>query len=219
MKYMRCQLQLSNSSFGRVFMMSVLMALLVCFATSVEAQKLVDPCPMPGVLSQQSPPDMATVQADIDILTLCVERARLLEAFDTLSKETSTTASLSGGGGSVVPNFNDDNFDIDDSDFSDFPDESSIDQILQDEGLSDLGEPVKVSKKTKEAPPIDTYTVSAINGNVEAGVVATLASPKGNMVRVKVGDVLDDGSVIQSVSVTGGVVALKNGVTKPLNWQ
>ncbi len=196
--------------------LAVALMVIVPFS-NVKAQMPVDPCPMPEALAKQSPPDMATVQADIDILTLCVERARLLGEFDTLAKDTEKSSPISGSGASsVVPNFENDNFDIDENDLSDFPDEASIDQILEEEGLSNLGEK-SMTKKKKIADKV--YAVQSINGNTDTGIVATLRSPDGHLVRVKVGDTLEDGSVVQSVSAIRGVGLLKQGVVSNLNWQ
>lgn len=202
------------------FMMSACAALFLMMApSSVQAQDAIDPCPMPEELAKQSPPDMATVQADIDILTLCVERARLLGEFDTLAEETrrGSGSPISGSSASsVVPNFEDDNFDLDEDALSDLPDEASINEILDEEGLADLGDKAQRTSKKKA---VKYHMVKAINGSAETGIMATVISPEGDSVRVKAGDTLTDGSVVQSISALNGVVVSKQGTTKTLEWQ
>ena len=113
----------------------------IFFSAHVLAQEIPDPCPMPEQLAKESPPDMATVQSDIDILKLCVERANLLKELNNLVVETRGKNEDDGGGlaltgnsgSSAANNFDQDNFEPVEADLFDLPDEEEPEDFVVEE--------------------------------------------------------------------------------------
>ena len=184
--------------------------------SAAQAQQIVDPCPVPEALAKKSPSDMAAVQADIDILTLCVRRAGLLsELNDLVTDDMLLPKTGSAAQDSIVPNFQDENFEPVDSDLFRLPDTEDESTALPDtsrQSMFDVEEEQEKKEEKKE------YKVIGINGNQASGVVARLRTPEGDVVQVKAGDVLNDGAQVQNVSIQGVTVVMQ-GTPKTLGWE
>lgn len=202
-----------NSFLKHPFLMTLIcLGVLGLSSVSSLAQEAPDPCPVPKTLAQESPPDMASVQADIDILSLCVERAKLLEQLNVLVQE------MDGSIPAVIP-----------SDLNSFDPLKAVDAELfelpkgTETNLPSKGaEPSKeiIIEEAPEAVPVQTeaWLVRKIGGNQTDGIQAELKNIDGGIVRVKKGDTLLDGHYVRDVSIMG-VVLEKAGKVSTLGWE
>ena len=78
-----------------VFSLVIFMTIILSSQNAL-TQIIDDPCPVPEAALGQTPTDLATVQADIDRYTLCLERAQLIKRLNDLATENDAT--LSGFG-------------------------------------------------------------------------------------------------------------------------
>lgn len=204
-------------------------AFFICLPAA-SAQTVTDPCPMPKELASESPPDMATVQSDIDILKLCVERANLLSELNDLVMETEgvdkddkNAMPVTGkGGGKSAPNFDSGNVQPVDAELFDLPEgqekpenkSASTKKTISD--IPDRSDQVEQEQqsKSKEKP----YRITNIFGNTSSGIIAELLDPEGGLVRAQEGDILDNGAVVTRISLRG-VVIQKDGEENQLQWR
>lgn len=177
---------------------------LVFSAQTVSAQEIPDPCPVPRALAQESPPDMASVQADIDILSLCVERARLLEQLNQLVKEmdNSLPAQMPSG-------------------LNAFPPMRADDTLFElPKTVTPTPAPIEdiVVPDVEEISSGPDWVIRKIGGNQSDGIQAELKNADGTIVRAKKGDTLFDGASVKDVSIMG-VSIVKNGQEIILGWE
>ncbi len=174
------------------------------------AQNAPDPCPVPRALAQESPPDMASVQADIDILSLCVERAKLLEQLNQLVREMDTSSAQ-------IP-----------TTLGGFPPVKGNDELF---ALPKTNQPANTAPSQQEPPaeeiiiqetevvePGPDWVIRKIGGNQTDGIQAELKNADGTIVRAKKGDTLFDGAFVKDVSIMG-VVVQKGGQDTMLGWE
>lgn len=179
-------------------------------------------CPSPEQAAKNAPKNLSDVQADIERFNLCVERAKLLNELNNLSKKndddilnrnsnapfagTGPAASQSGGlpplpGLSVGGSNN--------------IDTSSIQPV--DEGdivsIQDALTPPKPRTASRQQPNWALRNVYGSSGTLNAELV----SSDGDVAIVAQGDTLADGSTVKRVSALG-VVITRNGKDIPVNW-
>jgi hypothetical protein len=195
---------------------AMMLALMFLFAApSFAADEL---CPDIPTANKNQPKDMAGVQADIERLTLCVERAQLLKQLDDVAKaradmleklknpSSSTTTSLSVAPGSIPP--------------------------LPISALPPLGnadtknlKPGEVRIKGPADSPLGTTLASLVAPSWKvrkiwgqgAQMRAQLSDGHGVLVNVVKGDPLPDGGSVETVSVKGVAVS-QNGKITDLGW-
>lgn len=211
-----------QTMYKKIAFIPLMMAVAVMvMAMPAHAQQVVDPCPVPEDLAKKSPSDMAAVQADIDILTLCVRRASLLQELNNLVTEDMLPPNTLGsaqGQNNLVPNFNDENFEPVDSDLFRLPETQEDTSTSPENNANDFSQDLDVEAEQEKKQKKQEYQIIDINGNQVSGIVARLRSPQGDIVQVKSGDVLSDGAQVSQVSIQG-VTLVTNGASKQLNWE
>ncbi len=153
-------------------------------------------CPDPQVESSVVPSDLARVQEDIDRLSLCVERTKLLQELNTLSTEASNTVQpLSAD--TIDPSFL---------------------KPLTASSLSNMTTDVapKIDEKPFETAP--DWVIRRVWGQ-GGKLQAQLVSDEGVLATVKTGETLIDGSQVAEISVRGVTLTKKNGDEEQLAWQ
>ncbi|MDB5478870.1 MAG: hypothetical protein JWM96_1365 [Alphaproteobacteria bacterium] len=199
-------------------------ALFLVLAPHVRAADTL--CPDVDEARRTMPGDVAGVQADIDRLNLCVERARLLKQLDdiaqargeTLKKITASPDSFSSqsspnmGGIPAMPM-------------------AALPELPQ--GKSIEGKPIEVrpgevkiqkaapnplgdAPKTPEAKPGGSWKLRKIWGQ-GATMHAQLSDNSGILLNVIKGDPLPDGAVVENLSVKGVTIS-QNGKISDLPW-
>lgn len=150
-------------------------------------------CPDPQIESSVVPSDLAQVQEDIDRLSLCVERTKLLQELNELANEkTEQVQPLNAG--AFDPSFL---------------------APLSPKVLEQASEKVVSRAPVQSAPVWKIRRVWGQGGKLQAQLIDS----QGVLATVKVGEELTDGSVVETVSVRGVTVKQKNGKSKDLGWQ
>lgn len=220
----------------------ILPVLLVLFSTgSVRAADTL--CPDIDTLKKDTPGDVAGVQADIERLNLCVQRATLLKQLDDLAKQRGEIlykaanpgaegGGLGGGMGSnmgglgvnIIPS-------LPVSALPALPAEKPLKpgevRIKQPGGNLMAGEAGISQSVTKSAPATDNWQIRKIwgqaGGVAGASMWAQLSNSKGGLLNVVKGDPLPDGQVVESVSVKGvtlsGTGPKGSGKMNDLSWE
>jgi hypothetical protein len=177
-------------------------------------------CPTMDEVKNKTPGTLADIQDDIDRLTLCIERARLLEQLDGIgtAREKMLTESLekaAGPGGLSIP----------------------IDQIPaltagQLPGVPGIDiknlKPGDIQVDGAAADPFASVAAEAVKKEAEwqvrkiwgqGGTMrAQLTQGDGVLVNVTSGDPLPDGTKIDTLSVKGVTVS-RNGKVSELTWE
>lgn len=203
-------------------------ALLLCIlvVTHVSAAETDILCPDVEAAKKETPSDVAGVQADIDRLNLCVERARLLKQLDDIAKQrTDTLNKVSGGGdmsGSglgIIPT-------LPVSALPSLPDakpkaggvtiKQSAANPLDAGGGAAAAEPETTSWKIRK--------IWGQAGGVSGATMrAQLSNGKGGLLNVVKGDPLPDGQVVESVSIKGVTLSRSSskgsGKINDLSWE
>lgn len=153
-------------------------------------------CPDPQIESSVVPSDLARVQEDIDRLSLCVERTKLLQDLNKLSNESKTGVQPLGVGA------------IDTS-------------LLQPVTAKTLNKNSSKNKALKQQKPFEAKSSWEIRRVWGQGgkLQAQLISSDGVLVTAKIGESLTDGSTVKEISVRGVKVTRKNGREDTLGWQ
>lgn len=204
---------------------------LLCVSSASFAQsfdEIPDPCPMPDQLAKESPPDMATVQSDIDILKLCVERANLLKQLNELvvntrgKPESGNLAVTGSGSRDAASNFKEDNLAPVEADLFNLPEDA-------DDGMDDLkdveiaddteSDSDKDATKEKQKEEKSKPMLRNIFGNVNSGIIAEIEDTDGTLVRARQGDILIDGIIVSEISMQGVRVQDQDGKSYLLEWK
>ena len=145
-----------------------------------------DPCPTPKETLEQQVTDLELVQEDITRLTLCVERAQLLDRLNALVDDNAETIQSS------------------------FQDE--IEAISNSINFSPVTAPqmpsanAMASSATNETPIDAGWKIKDIYGTND-NVIATLIGADSTIKNVKIGDTLDNNLKITSINMSGVTVS------------
>ena len=174
------------------------------------AQRGQSPCPDPDQLASAVPSDMSTVQGDIDRLTLCVERANLIQQLDELIKKREEM---------LNPPAKEDRSS---NQFDRRSDRSArLQQIRRDQMdyIPKLDSEQLVTNQGDQKPPLENpkWFVQDIKGSGDR-LTAQLQDENGRMVTVSLGDQLPTGQVVSNISVIDGVAVKENGDSVNLPW-
>lgn len=200
------------------FLMTGLVLLLGFAAPAAHAAE--DLCPDAKTARSTTPGDMAGVQSDIERLTLCVERAKLLKQLDDIAKQRADTleklknpdfgknGGISTGLGTIPP----------------LP-VSALPPI--DSGKSDNKnlKPGEIRIHAPTGKPLDDALTSLTPGEWKvrkiwgqgAAMHAQLTDGRGTLVNVVKGDPLPDGPVVETISVKGVSIS-QGGKITDLSW-
>ncbi len=178
---------------------------LLCYAPLVWAEDRL--CPDVDTLREQAPDTMSGVQADIDRMRLCVERAKLLKQLDELAKQRQDILRKT-----VKP---------DNSSSANPPNMLVPIPALPAAALPTLE---RAAEKEPSAAPIapaaaptPAWAVRKIWGQNDV-MHAQLSDGDGGLLNVVQGDVLPDGAMVQNLSARG-VSVLQAGKSKELPWE
>lgn len=153
-------------------------------------------CPDPQIESSVVPSDLARVQEDIDRLSLCVERTKLLQDLNKLSNESKSGVQPLNIG-AIDPSFL---------------------QPVTAKTLGTNSSNNKVSIQQKPFKKMADWTIRRVWGK-GGKLQAQLISADGVLVTAKIGEALIDGSTVKEISVRGVKVTRKNGRDESLGWQ
>ena len=151
-------------------------------------------CPDPQIESSVVPSDLARVQEDIDRLSLCVERTKLLQKLNELSNESKIGVQpLSAA--AIDPSF--------------------LKPVTAD-SLAKATNSI-IDEKPFQNKPKD-WVIRRVWGQ-GGKLQAQLVSGEGVLATVKTGEKLTDGAKVEEISVRGVKIKKKNGKVKQLGWQ
>lgn len=174
-------------------MRSILLVLFVLYAPFVMAADRL--CPDIEELRKATPDTMAGVQADIDRMKLCVERAKLLEQLDNIAlKRQEILNKITKVDNALMP--------------------------IPALPVSSLPPLRAVPSERRAAAPVvaaPSWKVRKIWGQ-GGDMRAQLADNQGGLLNVAKGDVLPDGAVVEVLSVRGVTVS-QNGKTNDVEWE
>ena len=175
-----------------MMMRSLMLVLFVLYAPlAVAADRL---CPDIEELRKASPDTMTGVQADIDRMKLCVERAKLLEQLDSIAlKRQEILNKVTKIDNSLIP----------------IP-------ALPVASLPSL-RPIEKQQQAAPQPVRAKWFVRKIWG--QGGEMrAQLSDNQGGLLNITKGDVLPDGAVVEGLSVRGVTIS-QNGNIKDVEWE
>lgn len=165
---------------------------------AAQSSPLRDPCPMPRQGLQSDVVDLEIVQKDITRLTLCVERAQLLDRLNVLVEENADTIQTS------------------------LQDEintigNSIDfQPMIPPSMPSRSSSNGANQQQSPVMPQPQWRVRNISG-VQGNLSATLIGSNNMMKTVNVGDTIDGNVTVKSIGLRG--VVLSSGRQDiPLEW-
>lgn len=184
------------------------------FCVSDSHAQNIDPCPVARDLAKTSPPDMATVQADIDVLNLCVQRANLLDQLARFSEEDEKNSAdifgnnvgTSSGGSRTL-------FDLPER--ARQP-ELSAEAVAEEERRR--AAEAAAAKKKKEAAAKPDWSIETISGHSAVGFRARLVSGSGQQITVQTNQKLDDKTTVKDISAQG-VRVMFNNKEHMLDWR
>jgi hypothetical protein len=199
-----------------------------------------DLCPQDSAAVKNVPGDVAGVQADIDRLNLCVERAKLLKQMDDIAKQrsevlhkmTDPASSTSGTGSSMGSAFGGGLGAIPTLPMGALPDLPAVkatgDVHIHKAGSMAPGEQdeLEAGSSKSSAPKTAVWKIRKIwgqAGGVDGATMhAQLSDGNGTLLNVVKGDPLPDGNIIDAVSVKGVDLNEKgpkgNSKVTPLSW-
>lgn len=206
----------------------VLIALLLT-VSPVIAHAADELCPDVADAKSKSPGSVAGVQEDIDRLTLCVERAKLLKQLDDLAvqrddmltKITDPALSLSGGIAvpSTIPGMSGTSLPALPTDKSGLSPAGAKPGDMRITGAA--GNPLANAAPAPMLTSTGSWKVRKIwgqPGGLGGAVMrAQLTDGQGTLLNVVNGDTLPGGGIVESVSIKGVAVS-QNGKTKDLSW-
>jgi hypothetical protein len=205
-------------------------ALLLSFLNITSSHAADDLCPQDSATIKNAPGDVAGVQADIDRLNLCVERAKLLKQLDDISKQRADTlnkikdpvgsalsgGNMAGGVSGIAP-----------LPINALPDLPAIktpvdikpgETRIHGSTISPFGDEIKAATEAPKKPSWKIRKIWGQAGGVAGATMqAQLNDGNGNLLNVTKGDPLPDGSVVDSVSVKGVTLSQK-GKIDTLSW-
>lgn len=198
------------------FLLSIVM-LLLCASPLRAAEDL---CPDVEKARAATPGDMAGVQADIERLSLCVERARLLKQLDDIAVQRQKMLDDTKNPGATVTG----NISVNPDAIPPLP-VSALPPLKNDAPLKS-GE---TRVKNAASSPLDgigdtVKSLAAPSWNVRkiwgqgAGMRAQLSDGRGTLVNIVKGDPLPDGAIVETISVKGVAVS-QGGKVKDLSWE
>ena len=153
-------------------------------------------CPDPQVEASVVPSDLARVQEDIDRLSLCVERTKLLQELNKLSNESSQKTLQPISANTIDPSF--------------------LRPVTVDNLANAVGNKPAITEKPFE--PVADWVIRRVWGQ-GGQLQAQLVSADGVLATVKTGEALLDGSTVVEISVRGVTLKKKNGKEEQLGWQ
>jgi hypothetical protein len=185
--------------------------LLLAFAGPVMAQRGNAPCPDPQEMASAVPSDMSTVQGDIDRLTLCVERANLIQQLNSLIMQREELLNPS----------------TEEEDKTSRANRSTQRQPLPQIRREDLNNVPKIpetaikqegqSNNSESGNGVDDWFIVDIRG-AGGQLTAQLKKENGQMMMVSTGDKLPSGQTVQNISITDGVEVIIEGDRRNLPW-
>lgn len=160
-------------------------------------------CPEPMDALNQVPGQLEELQADIDRYTLCLNRAELLMKLEDLKNQNREKEMGSQMGASGLPSL------------SPPPLNPAQTAELLGADKAAVEAPGSVSIPAAPVPQLG-YTIKEIRGT-GGSLTARLVTPAGTVEQVRVGDTLDDGSKVTSISSTQVIISKENK-TDRLSW-
>lgn len=203
-----------NGKLQRALALMMLGGFVVLTPQSAQADNL---CPDVETAKQNSPQDVAGVQASIERLNLCVERARLLKQLDDIAKQreevlTNITAPEMpvGGIGGIPP--------MSGAILPSLPGDTSNLKAGDVKVTGAAGDPFNAAAAALQSAVVKkpSWKVRKIWGQGDS-MRAQLSDGTGTLLNVVRGDVMPDGQVVESVSVRGVAISQKGKVTD-LPW-
>lgn len=182
-------------------------------------------CPNPDQAAKNAPKNLSDVQADIERFNLCVQRAKLLNELNELSKKneddvlsttfigTGPAANSSINSLPPLPGIEDDPIDF--GDVSDIEIDTATIEPIEEEDVVSVQEAFTPPKSLQNKPKI-TWALRNIYGSA-ATLTAEIVSSEGQIANVQVGDQLSDGITVKRVSALG-VVLNDKGKDIAVNW-
>lgn len=172
---------------------SLMLVLFVSYAPfAIAADRL---CPDIEELRKTSPDTMTGVQADIDRMKLCVERAKLLEQLDSIAlKRQEILNKVTKIDNSLIP----------------IP-------ALPVASLPTLRPIEKQQAVSAPQPARSAWFVRKIWGQ-GGDMRAQLSDNQGGLLNIAKGDVLPDGAVVEGLSARGVTISY-NGNIKDVEWE
>lgn len=184
-------------------------------------------CPDVETSKKDRPADVAGVQADIERLNLCVERAKLLKELDDIAQQRSDTLNkvanpgFSGGMGlgvNVIPT-------LPVNSLPSLPQAKSSAQIKVKEAAGNPLEAGGIAMTPASGPA--SWKIRKIWGQAGgvggASMRAQLSDGQGTLLNVVKGDPLPDGQVVESVSIRGVTISQStskgSGKINDLSWE
>lgn len=204
-------------------------ALLLGIVIVTHARAADELCPDMETGKRETPTDVAGVQADIERLNLCVERAKLLKQLDdvaqqrteTLNKVNNPGMDMGGMGVNVIPS-------LPTSSLPSLPDirDTSSGKVQVKSAAANPFENAASAVAPVAAGP-SVWKIRKIwgqAGGVSGAVMrAQLSDGKGNLLNVVKGDPLPDGQVVESVSIRGVTLSQSSskgsGKINDLSWE
>ena len=188
-------------------------------------------CPDVDTSKKETPTDVAGVQADIERLNLCVERATLLKQLDDISQQRSdilnkvNNPTFAGGMGvNVIPT-------LPGGAFPALPESKSLEpgqvkiRPAGDNPMGSMGSGiVATAPATKGSANWKIRKIWGQAGGVGgASMRAQLSDGQGALLNVVKGDPLPDGQVVESVSIRGVTLSQSSskgsGKINDLSWE
>ncbi len=161
--------------------------------TLVKAAEVL--CPDPQVEAMVVPSDLARVQEDIDRLSLCVERSKLLQELNELASEKFSNNSALLGNPTPIDM-----------------------KMLQPISAAEIEENIAPVLNQKPLQNTSQWFVRRVWGK-DGQLQAQLITSEGMLATVKKGEQLSDGSKVQEISIRGVEVKNKKGKVIVLDWQ
>jgi len=167
-----------------------------------------DPCPEPRQALQNTPNDLRDIQSDITRFTLCLQRAQLLNRLNDLAKDNLETINSA----------------LDESmtEFMETVEMPAMPAMPQASVSAPAPVPMpQMNAVAQQSSPTvsnnySMWSVREVLGR-QSNLTAVLVDPMDNIVRVKKGDELPDGAIVNSVNATG-VVVRNNAGQVNLDW-
>lgn len=200
----------------------MLLAVMLVTGLSTHALANDDLCPDVDAAKQQAPRDSSDMQASIERLNLCVERARLLKQLDDLARQrdeilrnvTSTSIGVDANSLTGVPS-------LPSAALPSLPTDVTGLQSGDVRVTGAASNPLETAGRqaAQESSPVvrkSGWKVRKIWGQ-GSSMRAQITDGSGALLNVQRGDVMPDDSVVESVSVKGVAISHK-GKVSDLPW-
>lgn len=215
--------EMHNMSANKANMIRLFAGMMLCAVMGVWSQAAFaqeDLCPDIGDAKQNSPQDSSGMQASIERLNLCVERARLLKQLDEIAKQRDE----------ILTKVTNPGISVDANSISGIPalPSGALPSLPTDvTGLKPgdvkitgaAGNPLDRNSSAVSPSPVvkkSSWKVRKIWGQGDS-MRAQLSDSSGTLLNVVRGDALPDDGVVEAVSVKGVAISL-NGKVSDLPW-